>query len=87
MSEQTWVNHPIHNFLPTEIEGFNSLTDLALDMSSSWNHSCDEVWRTLDPTLWDLTQNPWVVLQTVSRDQIKCVLSNPIFRKKVDDLL
>ncbi|MFA7059838.1 MAG: alpha-glucan family phosphorylase [Pedobacter sp.] len=87
MIEQTRISHPQYNFLPTEIEGFDSLAELALDMRSSWNHATDEVWRTLDPILWDLTQNPWVVLQTVSRDQIANVLSDPVFRKNVDNLL
>ncbi len=41
----------------------------------------------LDPILWELTQNPWVVLQTVSRDQIESVLADPVFRKNVDDLV
>ena len=87
MSKQTRVSHPIYNLLPTEIEGFDSLAELALDMRWSWNHATDEVWRQLDPELWELTQNPWVVLQTVSRDRLERVLADPAFRKNVDDLL
>ena len=41
----------------------------------------------LDPALWELTHNPWVVLQTVSRDQLERVLADPAFRKNVDDLV
>jgi len=87
MSKQTRVSHPIYSLLPTEVEGFDSLAELALDMRWSWNHCADEVWRKLDPALWELTQNPWVVLQTVSREQIERVLADPAFRKNVDDLL
>jgi len=87
MSKHTRVSHPIYNLLPTEIEGFDSLAELALDLRWSWNHATDHVWRQLDPALWDLTQNPWVVLQTVSRDQIDRVLDDPEFRKQVDDLV
>lgn len=87
MSKQTRVSHPIYNLLPTEIAGFDSLAELALDMRWSWNHATDEVWRQLDPELWAITHNPWVVLQTVSRDQIERVLADPVFRKNVDDLL
>ncbi len=87
MSDQARVSHPIYNLLPTEIEGFDSLAGLALDMHWSWNHATDEVWRQLDPELWEITHNPWVVLQTVSRDQIERVLADPAFRKNVDDLL
>jgi starch phosphorylase len=32
MSKQTRVSHPIYNLLPAEIEGFDSLAELALDM-------------------------------------------------------
>ena len=87
MSDQTRVSHPLYNLLPTDIEGFDSLAELALDMRWSWNHATDEVWRQLDPGLWAITNNPWVVLQTASRDRIKRVLSDPVFRKNVDGLV
>ena len=84
MSKQTRVSHPIYNLLPTEIEGFDLLAELALDMRWSWNHATDQVWRQLDPDLWDATHNPWVVLQTASRNQIERVLADPAFRKDLD---
>jgi glycogen phosphorylase len=87
MSEQTRVSHPIYNLLPTEIEGFDSLAELALDLRWSWDHATDDVWRQLDPELWEFTHNPWVVLQTVSRDKIESVLADPVFRKGVDGLV
>ena len=87
MSKPTRVSHPLYNLLPTEIEGFDSLAELALDMHWSWNHATDEVWRTLDPELWEITHNPWVVLQTVSRDQVERVLADPVFRQSVDSLV
>ena len=87
MSQPIRGSNPLDNFLPKEIEGFNSLTELALDMRSSWNHATDEVWRQLDPELWDITHNPWVVLQTVSHDRIKQVLADSGFRKTIDSLV
>jgi starch phosphorylase len=87
MNEQSPVGKPSYNSLHLEIEGFDSLAELALDLHWSWNHSTDEVWRQLDSALWEFTQNPWVVLQTVSKDKLKSVLSNPAFRKNIDDLL
>jgi len=86
MSKQTRLSHPMYNLLPAEIEGFDSLAELALDMRWSWNHGADELWRQLDPELWEITHNAWVVLQTVSRDRIQRTLSDPVFRKSVDDL-
>ena len=87
MSKPSRVSHPIYRLLPTEIEGFDSLAELALDMHWSWNHSTDGVWRQLDPELWGITNNPWVVLQTASRDRIERVLADPDFRNNVDGLV
>ena len=42
---------------------------------------------SLIPKLWEITHNPWVVLQTVSRDRIERVLADPAFRQHVDDLV
>lgn len=87
MSKNPRVSHPLYNLLPTEIEEFDSLAELALNMGWTWNHATDEIWRQLDPELWEITHNPWVVLQTVSRDQIESMLADPAFRKKVDGLV
>ncbi|MDD5558197.1 alpha-glucan family phosphorylase [Candidatus Methylomirabilis sp.] len=87
MGKHTRTSHPIYNLLPMEVEGFDALAELALDMRWSWNHAADEVWRQLDPALWELTHNPWVVLQTVSRDQLERVLADPMFHKSVDELV
>jgi hypothetical protein len=35
--------------LPADVEGFDSLSKLALDLRSSWNDCTDDVWRQLDP--------------------------------------
>ena len=87
MSERAPLNHSTYSLLPMDIEGVDSLAELALDMWWSWSHATDAVWRQLDPGLWAITHNPWVVLQTVSRDRIARVLSDPIFRRDVDDLV
>ena len=87
MNKPKRVGSPIYTLFHTEVDGFDSLAELALDMRWSWNHSADEVWKRLDPALWDLTGNPWVVLQTVSRDRLQSVLADPAFRDKVGDLI
>lgn len=77
----------LHPHQAAGIDGFDSLADLALNLRWSWNHSTDKLWRELDPELWELTNNPWVVLQTASRDKIQQVLADPGFRKEIDDLV
>ncbi|MFH0907819.1 MAG: alpha-glucan family phosphorylase [bacterium] len=82
MSRPTPISHTKHG----DVEGFDTLAELALDMRWSWNHATDDVWRKLDLALWNLTHNPWSVLQAVSRDQIERALADPAFRKNVDGL-
>ena len=87
MSKLKRIGSPIYTFFPIEVEGFDALGELALDMRWSWNHAADEVWMQLDPELWKLTYNPWIILQTAARDRLLRQLSDPAFRRKVDDLL
>ncbi|MCZ7626862.1 MAG: DUF3417 domain-containing protein [Candidatus Methylomirabilota bacterium] len=70
-----------------DIVGADALRELALDMRWSWNHAADEVWQRLDPALWELTHNPWVVLQTVSRDTLARAMADPTFRDTVAGLV
>ena len=87
MNNQTPVDQPLSGILPMDIEGFDSLAGLALDMRSSWDHATDQIWRRLNPELWEQTQNPWAVLQTASREKLQHVLADPAFRKTIDDLV
>ena len=86
--EQAKHEQPIMSSRPDgESKVADPLTELALDMRWSWNHSTDELWRQLDPELWDATQNPWVVLQTASPGSVERVLANPVFRKQAEELV
>jgi starch phosphorylase len=87
MKKSTRISHPIYSLLPTEVAGFDSLAEIALDLRWSWSHCADDVWRQLDPALWELTYNPWAVLQTVSRDQLERKLADRAFRQRVDALV
>jgi starch phosphorylase len=69
------------------IEGFDSLARLALDLRWSWNRAADSVWRQLDEQLWEETRNPWEVLQTVSLEKLQGLLAQAEFRAQVDALL
>lgn len=87
MDKQTYVGDTICSFMHSEVKGFDSLAELALDMRWSWSHYGDRVWRELDPELWRLTQNPWAVLQAVSRDKLENLFATTEFRKEVAELL
>ncbi len=64
----------------------DALTELALDLRWSFNHSADRLWKQLDHELWDLTHNPWVLLQTVSREKLQTITSDPGFQGILADL-
>ena len=49
MSKAERAANPVYDLLPAEVEGFDSLAELALDLRWSWNHATDDVWRQLDP--------------------------------------
>jgi starch phosphorylase len=80
MSSPTYVDRPLDATI------WNALNDLALDLRWSFNHAADRLWEQLDPELWDLTHNPWVVLQTVSREKLQSVTADPSFQKLLTDL-
>ena len=80
MSSPMYVDHP----LDTGVS--DALTDLALDLRWSFNHSADRLWEQLDPELWELTHNPWVLLQTVSREKLRSVTADLRFQKLLADL-
>jgi starch phosphorylase len=67
------------------LDGYSLLLELALDLRWSWNHGTDTLWNQLDPVLWDLTRNPWTILQTISPEKLKFWLSNSKFRREVDN--
>jgi glycogen phosphorylase len=47
------------------------LSTLALDMHWAWNHAGDAVWKRVDETLWERTQNPWLLLQHVPFERLE----------------
>lgn len=69
------------------VDESDALAELARNLHWSWNHTADELWERLDKDLWRATQNPWVILRTVSRESIKAALGDAEFRNRVDTLL
>ena len=69
------------------MDGVDTLVELALSLHWSWNHAVDELWEALDKDLWATTQNPWVILRTVSRQKIRAALGEPVFRRNLDCLV
>jgi starch phosphorylase len=68
--------HYLPRHLPERISG---LATLALDMRWSWNHSADALWEMVDPEMWRATQNPWLILGSVSETQLQKLAEDPDF--------
>jgi starch phosphorylase len=80
------MNKTAFAYEPRSFTGLEELIELALDLRWSWDHAADEIWRPLAPELWDLTRNPWVILQTVAPHKIKELAADAKFRTRVANL-
>ncbi len=87
MDKQTLNTRDIYGFLPYDIEGVDALAELALNIRWSWNHAADEIWNQLNPALWELTHNPWIILQNISRIELEQQLADLSFKVKIKGLL
>ncbi len=67
-------------------EPLGRLSALALDLHWAWNHAGDAVWRRLDETLWERTQNPWLLLQHVPSERLERLANDPGFIRDVRTL-
>jgi glycogen phosphorylase len=85
MSTQA-VPHLGYELLPLNIQGVEHLAEMALDLRNCWEHGSDNIWRSLEPELWALTHNPWLVLQTVSRTKLKQLVEDSRLRAEVAEL-
>ena len=86
MNKEKITKNHLYGFLSSDKEGIDELVELALNLRWSWNHATDDLWQELNADLWELTHNPWIVLQTTSQNQIELKLADPSFRKKMNDL-
>ena len=80
------MGNPVYTSVPAE-QPSDSIAGLALDLRWAWNHATDELWRELDPDLWESTHNPWLILQAVSHDRLQSLLSDNRYRQRVRELL
>ncbi|MDA8383986.1 MAG: alpha-glucan family phosphorylase [Betaproteobacteria bacterium] len=76
--------HParyLPRYLPKSLQG---LAELALDLRFSFSHAADALWEALDPGIWRATEDPWLILETVSESRLEALSSDPRFIKELD---
>ncbi|MBM4452434.1 MAG: glycosyltransferase family 1 protein [Chloroflexi bacterium] len=70
--------------LPANTE---ALADMALDLRWTWNHGGDKLWEMLDPEAWQLTRNPWWILQSISQERIEKLAGSAEFQEELKRLM
>jgi starch phosphorylase len=79
------MNHAYFpRILPTKLE---PLVDLVLDLRWTWSHTGDTLWQYMDADIWEQTQNPWLVLQSISHDRLNALCSDKRFLDQLELLL
>ena len=63
------------------------LAELALDLRWTWSHAGDALWRMVDAEAWTLLQNPWTILQDVSRQRLEELAADPVFMEELRKVL
>ncbi len=70
--------------LPPELSG---LDELWIDLRWIWNHSADRLWQAIDADMWQRTENPWLILQSVSQQRLEELGKNREFREQLAEVL
>jgi starch phosphorylase len=64
----------------------DTLRQLAFDQTVRWSGLNDDIWRSLDAELWELTHNPCLVLNAVSEQKIGLMLADSHFHTRVTEV-
>ncbi len=76
-----------HPYLPrTFPAGLEILVEFALDLRWTWSHASDALWQTIDPEIWRRTQNPWMLLQNVSKERLETLVGDVDFQTMLNQL-
>ncbi len=62
------------------------LVEVALDLRWTWSHAGDALWEIIDPVIWAKTQNPWLLLQNVSKRRLESLVQDQSFLTKLEAL-
>jgi starch phosphorylase len=70
----------IQRFLPRKLPpGLEGLAELAFDLRWNARHSAAALWRAVDPALWDATENPVLIAESVSHARLETLAADGDF--------
>jgi len=73
------------NFISPIPERLEGLAELAMDLRWSWSHTSDPLWERIDPEIWALTRNPWLILQSATMSRLESLSEDSDFLKLLDN--
>ena len=80
------MNH-LAPFLPRELPSeLNPLADLATDLRWTWSHASDALWKRVDPVTWEVTENPYVILQNLNQQRLDELAKDHVFKAQLESL-
>jgi starch phosphorylase len=62
------------------------LRELALDLGLVWKRHDDQLWRQIDPDVWRITRNPWLMLQQASEQMLNGMAGDEALRRSLGHL-
>lgn len=62
------------------------IADLAIDLRWTWSHAGDAVWKAMDLQLWEQSENPFVVIQNLTRERLEELNQDTQFKQRLEDL-
>ena len=73
--------------LPPElVELVDKLTELAVDLRWTWSHEGDLLWKYIDPEGWAQVNNPYEVLQNLTKPRLSALREDSVFLRYLDEL-
>jgi glycogen phosphorylase len=75
----------LYPFVPRPMPpGLEGLNELAMNLRWAWSHAGDDLWQRVDPEAWELTGNPWIILQDVGESRLKELAGDSAFRRELE---
>ncbi|MGD8842269.1 MAG: alpha-glucan family phosphorylase [Gammaproteobacteria bacterium] len=75
----------LQHFLPRELpEGLESLAELAFDLRWNAGDGAAELWRMVDPELWESTRNPVLIVESVSHMRVQALATDDDFMQMLN---
>ena len=79
-----WKEVTVKSRVPAELE---KLSELARNIWWAWNYEATELFRDLDPTLWNESgQNPVLLLERMSYEKLEALSKDKVILKRMNDV-